>query len=254
MHRPTFALLLILALEVFAVAAQAAPPSSIAEQYLFAQANAERTQRGLQPLRWNEALYRAAGAHAQAMAARASISHQYPGEPELSARGRQAGARFSVIAENVAESPDAVRMHDAWMHSPGHRANLLDPQVDSVGIRVVSRGGELYAVEDFARTVSELSLPEQESAVEAQLASVVPVAILPPSDDSRQTCTMETGYAGNWRPTFVMRYTTANLTLLPKTLRSQLESGRYSKATVGACSASDGQDFTSYKLAVMLFP
>jgi hypothetical protein len=253
MRRPTFALLLMLGLEGFGAAAWAAPPGSVAEQYLFAQANAERSQRGLQALRWNEALYRAAGAHAQEMAARASISHQYPGEPELSARGRRAGARFSLIAENVAESPDAVRMHDAWMHSPGHRANLLDPQVDSVGIRVVSRGGELYAVEDFARTVTDVSLPEQESAVEAQLVTVAQVTILPPSDDSRRTCAMDTGYAGSWRPTFVMRYTTTNLTLLPGELRAQLESGHYGRATVGACRL-EAQDFTSYKVAVMLFP
>jgi hypothetical protein len=237
MRRPTFALLLMLGLEGFGAAAWAAPPGSVAEQYLFAQANAERSQRGLQALRWN----------------RASISHQYPGEPELSARGRRAGARFSLIAENVAESPDAVRMHDAWMHSPGHRANLLDPQVDSVGIRVVSRGGELYAVEDFARTVTDVSLPEQESAVEAQLVTVAQVTILPPSDDSRRTCAMDTGYAGSWRPTFVMRYTTTNLTLLPGELRAQLESGHYGRATVGACRL-EAQDFTSYKVAVMLFP
>jgi hypothetical protein len=250
----TVALLLIVGLEGFGVAARATPPGSVAEQYLFAQANAERTQRGLQALRWNEALYRAAGGHAQEMASRASISHQYPGEAELSARGREAGARFSMIAENVAESPDAVTMHDAWMHSPGHRANLLNPQVDSVGIKVISRGGELYAVEDFARTVLDLSLPEQESAVEAQIGAIAPIMILPPSDESRQTCATDTGYAGKWRPTFVMRYTTTNLATLPETLRAQLESGHYGKATVGACLATDGQDFSSYKVAVMLFP
>jgi len=211
-------------------------------------------------LRWDEALYRAAGAHAQEMAARRSISHQYPGELELSARGRQAGAHFSVIAENVAESPDAVTMHTAWMNSPGHRANLLDPRVDSVAIRVVRRGGELYAVEDFARTVVELSLMEQEAAVEAQLTTVSVessgylVTIVPASEESRRTCAMETGYAGNWRPTFVMRYTTTNLTKLPETLRAQLESGHYGQAAVGACIAADAQDFTSYKVAVMLFP
>lgn len=245
-----------------AVARASAPrvvgsPGSVAEQYLFAAANAERTQRGLPALRWDDALYRAAGAHAQEMAARASISHQYPGEPELSARGRQAGARFSLIAENVAESPDAVTMHTAWMNSKGHRENLLDARVDAVGIRVVSRGGELYAVEDFARSVTDLSLEEQESAVEAALGTVLvgsPVTILPPSDESRKTCAMDTGYAGSWRPTFVMRYTTADLGKLPETLRAQLESRHYGQATVGACALTGAQDFSSYRIAVMLFP
>jgi uncharacterized protein YkwD len=140
-------------------------PPAVAEQYLFAAANAERTQRGLRPLQWDPRLYLAAQAHASEMAERESISHQYPGEPELSARGREAGARFSVIAENVAVAPSAVRIHEAWMKSSGHRANLLDVRVDSVGIAVLSRGGELYAVEDFDRSFGGLSIDEQETTV-----------------------------------------------------------------------------------------
>jgi len=37
------------------------------------------------------------------------------------------------------------------MHSPPHRANLLDKDMDSVGIGVVERNGELFAVEDFSK-------------------------------------------------------------------------------------------------------
>src|ERR1700742_3316719 len=131
---------------------------SVSEQYLFQAANAERAQRGLPALRWDAALYRAAQRHAQEMAERQSISHQYPGEPELADRGKNAGARFSVISENVAEAGTAVRIHDAWMNSPGHRENLLDPRVDAVGISVRSRNGQLYAVQDFERKVESLTL------------------------------------------------------------------------------------------------
>jgi len=234
-------------------AASAGPPT-VGEQYLFAAANAERAQRGLGALRWDAALYRAAGVHAREMAARASISHQYAGEPELAARARQAGARFSVIAENVAEAPTAVRIHDAWMASEGHRANLLDPRVNAVGIRVVSRGGELYAVEDFSHTVESLPLEEQESAVASVLAGQSRLTVLPTSDDARRTCTMETGYAGARKPWFVMRYTTADLSRLPDELRTQLAAGRYHQAQVGACAPSEEAGFSSYWLAVMLFP
>ncbi len=122
---------------------------SVAEQYLFQAANAERASRGLPTLRWDTGLYHAAQGHCWQMAQRESISHQYPGEPELASRGKNAGARFSMIAENVAEAQTAVRIHDAWMNSPGHRANLLDPHLDAVGISVRSRNGQLYAVQDF---------------------------------------------------------------------------------------------------------
>lgn len=227
---------------------------TVAEQYLFASANAERTQRGLRPLHWDDALYRAADVHAHEMAARASISHQYPGEPELAERGLQAGAHFSVISENVAEASNAVRIHEAWMNSPGHRANLLDPRVDSIGIRVISREGELYAVEDFDRSFTSLSLSEQETAVRELLQSTSSVEILPASEDARRTCAMETGYAGDRQPGFIMRYTAPDLTKLPDTLRERLVSGKYHQAAVGACTAAGTKNFSAYSIAVMLYP
>jgi hypothetical protein len=188
------------------------------------------------------------------MAARASISHQYPGEPELAARGRQAGAHFSVISENVAEASSAVQIHDAWMNSAGHRANLLDPRVDSIGIRVISRAGQLYAVEDFDRSFMHLSLGDQETAVGELLQSTSSVTVLRPSEDARRTCTMETGYAGRRQPWFVMRYTAVELTRLPDTLKQKLASGKYHEAAVGACTAGATNNFSAYSIAVMLYP
>ena len=226
---------------------------SVAEQYLFSAANAERVQRGLQPLRWSDSLYRAAYGHAQAMAEHEGISHQFPGEPELTARGEEAGARFSVISENVAEAPSAVMIHDEWMHSPKHRANMLDPRVDSIAIRVVSRDGELYAVEDFDRSVTKLSLGQQESAVAQRLQATASVSILPTTENARKTCAMDTGYAGNRRPWFIMRYTATDLNELPNVLKQKLASGRYHEAEVGACRAESTNNFTAYSIAVMLY-
>jgi hypothetical protein len=234
--------------------APATTPPTVAEQYLFQSANAERIQRGMRPLRWDGDLFRAADAHARQMASRASISHQYPGEPDLSTRGREAGAKFNVISENVAEAPDAVRIHDAWMHSAGHRANLLDPRVDSVGIGVISRNGELYAVEDFDRSYISLSLQQQEDIVADLVQSTAAVQVLPSSDTARRTCSMQTGYAGDRVPWFVMRYTAAELTALPDALKEKLASGRFSQAQVGACTASGTNNFSAYSIAVMLYP
>ena len=178
-------------------------------------ANAERAQRGLQPLRWDRALYDAASYHAEQMAQRETISHKYEGEPELMVRGQAAGARFSVISENVAEAPSALVIQEAWMNSAKHRENLLDPRVDSIGIRVIARGDRLYAVEDFDRSVTNLSLEQQEVAVAQLLQSRSSLAILPTTADARRTCSMESGYAGNRRPWFVMRYTADDLSKIP---------------------------------------
>jgi len=254
MQRLFMAMALWLAATASLVQVKAQSATSVGEQYLFAAANAERAQRGLGALRWDDALYRAAGAHAAQMAMRESISHQYAGEPELSARARRAGARFSVVAENVAEAPTAVRIHDAWMQSPGHRANLLDPRVDSVGIRVLSRNGELYAVEDFDRTVEVLTLEDQERAVATFLESIAPVRAIPSTPEARSTCAMSTGYAGAVTPGFIMRYTAGSLDVIPAELQARLASGRYRKAAVGACDSTDRQNFTVYDIAVLLYP
>ena len=250
----SLALLLISPLAGLAMPPQTRTPPTVAEQYLFSAANAERTQRGLQPLRWNADLQRAAGEHARMMAARGAISHRFQGEPDLSTRGKQAGAQFNVISENVAEAPDAVQIHSAWMHSPGHRANLLDPRVDSIGIGVISRAGELYAVEDFDRSFGNLSLRDQEAAVESMLQATSSVSVLASSGDARRTCAMATGYAGSRMPWFVMRYTAADLTQLPEELRRKLGSGKYHHAEVGACKATGTSNFSAYSIAVLLFP
>jgi Cysteine-rich secretory protein family len=227
---------------------------SVAEQYLFQAANAERAQRGLSTLRWDSALYRAAQGHSLEMAKRESISHQYSGEPELASRGKSAGARFSLIAENVAEAQTAVRIHDAWMNSPGHRANLLDPHVDAVGISVRSRNGQLYAVQDFERAVESLTLEQQEQAVGKLVAAAGPVAIGVAAEDARRTCAQSTGFAGARQPMFVMRYTSGDLLRIPDVLKVRIASGKYSEAVVGACEAAGKQPFSTYSIAVLLYP
>lgn len=234
------------------VATVAQAQRTVSEQYLFQAANAERAQRGLSPLRWDASLYRAAGNHAREMAMRQTISHQFAGEPELEQRGKLAGARFSVIAENVAMAPTAVVIHDAWMHSPHHRANLLDPTVNSVGISVLQRGGELYAVEDFDRAVRDLSFTEQESQVENLLAHTAQVQVAA-SEDARRTCEMDSGYSGARRPWFIMRYTAGDLTRLPEQLKAKLATGRFHEAAVGACPSHEKQ-FTAFNIAVLLYP
>lgn len=234
--------------------ATAQVPHNVAEQYLFAAANAERQQLGLRPLQWDETLYRAAFFHAQQMASRESISHQYAGEAELSERARLAGVRFTEVAENVAEAPTAVLIHRGWMNSEHHRDNLLDPRLDRVAICVLVRRGQLYAVEDFDRSFAVLPLAEQENAVASLLSEGSAVEVGVGSEAARATCGMETGFAGARRPWFVMRFTASSLNTLPGELRSRLASGKYTHAEVGACAARDVGPFQAYQVAVLLYP
>ena len=239
--------------------AGAAPDSAtIAEQYLLSAANQERAARGLSTLHRDPRLASAAAGHARTMAEHGTISHQFAGEPELTSRGANAGVPFSVISENVAEAPSVLQIHDMWMNSEHHRENLLDPAVDAVGISVVARGNELYAVEDFARTVRTVSLAAQESAIGSLLAhtsgSITLDANPASTEAARQTCALETGFAGTRKPWFVMRFTSDSLTRLPDELKTRLASGKYRQAAVGACAGTEQSPFTDYTLAVLLYP
>src|ERR1700722_11142680 len=226
---------------------------TVAEQYLLAAANEDRVSQGLQPLRFDPVLAEASAVHAREMAAHAEISHQFNGEPTLAERGSNLSAHSSLITENVAEAPTSVIIHNLWMHSPGHRANLLDPNVDSIGIAIVTRDNQLFAVEDFARTVETVTLNQQEHTV-ADIIARSGIHIAETTKDARETCTMSTGYAGSRQPWFIMRYTAGSLNEIPSQLKVKLTSGKYHQAVVGACALPRNTPFTAYNIAVLLYP
>ena len=249
LHRFTLALVCASLLPLSALA-QRAP--TVAEQYLLAMANQERTQRGIQPLVWDGHLAAAAQQHAARMVRENGISHQFPGEPALESRASTTGARFSLIAENVAIADSPQTLHTEWMHSEGHRANLLEPHENAVGIAVIQSNGQLFAVEDFSEQVASAGLPAQENQV-AALLHAAGMADVQATADARKSCAMEDGHAGTRRPYFVMRYTTSDLSLLPEQLKERLADPRIHHAEVGACMPTL-KNFSSFSIAVLLYP
>jgi hypothetical protein len=225
-----------------------------AEQ-IFALANQARAQAGAGPLQWDPALAIAALDHCRRMAYEGPIAHRYGGEPDVSERAANAGAHFSVIEENVAIGPTAAAIHDEWMNSPGHRTNLLSPDVDRVGIAVVSSRGVLYAVADYSRGVAVLAPAQVESRV-ASLLRVSGLAILPDPTLARAACAMDSGLprSAGPQPRFIMRWQDPSLDHLPQALVDRLSSGNYRQASVGSCPAqSDQAAFTAYRVAVLLY-
>ena len=132
------------------------PQNGSPENALLEAANHSRAAAGLPALQWDAALAAAARQHAQRMVQQNTLSHQFPGELPLQERAKQTGARFSLIAENVAEGPIVLGLHTQWMNSAPHRANLLDHELNAVGIAVVQSGNLFFAVEDFSAAVAML--------------------------------------------------------------------------------------------------
>ncbi len=109
--------------------------------------NRERAAHGERALRGNKRLRRAAQAHSASMAEEDYFEHVGPRGQTPLARMRSVGYISSSrvgyeVGENIAwgtlwlASPRAIVA--AWMASPGHRANILDPHYRETGIGVSS--------------------------------------------------------------------------------------------------------------------
>jgi hypothetical protein len=233
--------------------AQALP--SAAEQ-LLALANEARKAQGAPPLQWDPALAAAALNHCRRMAVEGEIAHRYGGELSLTERGGQAGAHFSLIEENIAIGSYPALIHQSWMQSPGHRTNLLNPQVDHVGIAAVAAHGVIYAVADYSRAVPVLSQAQVEDAI-AGLVRASGVSVLSDPATARAACVLDHGLPSErsaLQAQFVMRWQGADLTHLPPDLVSRLASGRYRQAAVGNCAPKSAEgSFTAYHVAVLLY-
>jgi uncharacterized protein YkwD len=107
--------------------------------------NRERSRHGERLLRWNIALVRAAQAHTMSMAFGDYFEHIGPhGETPLSRMRHDGYISSSRLGFEVGENigwgslwlgtPRAVV--SVWMHSPGHRANILDGRFRDTGIGV----------------------------------------------------------------------------------------------------------------------
>ena len=247
--------MLTAALSVHAQQRDRVPQPAKAEQ-LFALANQTREQEGRGRLVWDQALADAAMKHCMRMVAEGPLSHRYGGEPDLTARAADAGAHFSLIEENIAVGPYPGSIHQSWMESPGHRDNLLNADIDRVGIAVIAARGVLFAVADYARGVAVLS----QSQVEAHVGSLVRahgVSLLRDNADARAACRLDKGLPpgdGANQPAFVMRWQDANLDQLPPRLVESLASGRYRRAAVGSCPPRGAEgSFTVYRIAVLLY-
>jgi uncharacterized protein YkwD len=97
--------------------------------------NQQRSRHGLAPLVLEHRLAAAAQAHTDHMVARDFFAHDSPDGQTVADRVTAAGYRYSVVAENIAAGQRTpAEVVDGWMHSPGHRANILNPDVRQIGV------------------------------------------------------------------------------------------------------------------------
>lgn len=220
---------------------------------LFILANQARAARSLAPLQWDASLAAGATQHCRWMVQGSQLAHRYRGEPELTDRAAQAGAHFSFIEENIAVGPHAPGIHQGWMNSPDHRANLLSPGVDRVGIAVIARGAKLYAVADYSHAVPVLTRAQVEAGV-AGMLQTNGLTVLKSAGDARAYCASSGRFNGTGAANFLMRWQSPDVSKLPPELAARVASGAYRQAAVGSCPAQNvNGSFTVYRTAVLLY-
>ncbi len=137
--------------------------------------NTERIAAGLIPLSINTKLDASATIKTDDMIDRQYFEHVSPAGLGVADLGREVGYDFVVMGENLAlgnfaSSRDVV---DAWMQSPGHRANMLNPNYQEIGVyaaRGMYQGNEVwFAVQHFgtSRTACPLINTQLKSAIDS---------------------------------------------------------------------------------------
>ena len=110
-----------------------------------------RQKERLPPLVRVPALDRVALEHAEAMRDAGRIGHDV-GRGNPAARVAAAGLSVKGAGENVAHAMSVIHAHRSLHASPSHRANMLSPAFDSVGIGVAAdRDGTLWVCQLYAR-------------------------------------------------------------------------------------------------------
>ncbi|MGW4897418.1 CAP domain-containing protein, partial [Kitasatospora sp. NPDC004240] len=113
--------------------------------------NAQRAQNGCGPVTVEARLTTAAQNHSEDMAARGYFDHASPEGHHADYRIEQAGYRWSAWGENIARGQkDPAAVMNAWMNSPGHRANILNCSFKQLGVGVRTGSGGPWWTQVFA--------------------------------------------------------------------------------------------------------
>jgi hypothetical protein len=227
------------------------PGESAVERELLALTNQTRERSGAQALKPEECLTQAARQHAAFMAEHGEISHQFAGEPVFNQRmASHCNLPMQEFAENVGEATDAAGAHQAFMHSPAHRTNLLHGSYNAAGFGIVRRGSMLYVVEDFAHIVPSYSGSHAEDLIAKSINNARATVGLPhlqrkeSGGPQAEACGL--AHADSVKPSapakpgqarYILRFTTLQPENLPGGIGKALQDRNVTAFSVGTCFA-----------------
>ena len=107
--------------------------------------NQERAKAGVQPLAIEANLVQIARIKSQDMVNFNYFGHISPNFGSTFNLINSYGFRYTIGGENLAGALDVATAHQMLMNSPGHRANILEPRFNRIGVGIV-RGGPYGAM------------------------------------------------------------------------------------------------------------
>jgi uncharacterized protein YkwD len=234
-----------------------------AERHLLDLANRDRAKAGLPPLQEDEGLTKAAREHGVAMAAQQKLSHQLSGEPNLEHRlAANSKAHLDQSGENVAFAPSVDQAQDNLMHSPPHRANLLNAGYNVAGFSVVRSGSLLYVTQDFGHSLPTRSDEEAEVLIGRRVDQMRAHAGLPglermdSSEAADAACAMakaDSLKSSAPRSRAVVRYTTSQPQTVPAEASRALGNASVHAVAVGSCYARSATYPTGVYWVALIF-
>ena len=145
------------------------------ESGFLASINAQRAAGGLAPLTLNGSMTAAADGWTLSMASGSFLAHA--GDIVSGTPGG-----WTKVGENVGRGQSVASLTSAFMNSPGHRANIMDPAYTHIGIAVYTHptDGRIYTTHRFAALPGAAPAPPAAPAA-APTAAPVPPTPVPPT-------------------------------------------------------------------------
>jgi uncharacterized protein YkwD len=115
-----------------------------AQTQVLTELNADRTAAKLRTLPTQADAQRKAQAWAEKLARENKLYH--------STLSDGIKVRWCSLGENVGYGPSIAAVQDAYMKSPGHKANILNTKWNGVGVGYAKNGNRVYTVQVFIKT------------------------------------------------------------------------------------------------------
>ncbi|GLE10118.1 hypothetical protein PINS_up022113 [Pythium insidiosum] len=123
---------------------------------MLAAVNEQRANYGLPQLCYNKKLNAAAQAHSEDQARSQRMTHTGSNGSSIGQRVSAQNFVWNNVGENVAAGQrDVASVMDAWMNSPGHRANILNRDFTFFGMGYSTGGETPYWTQNFGSGASE---------------------------------------------------------------------------------------------------